>query len=232
MALVSLVYTDPATGAKNVRFESDGGGTPNYIQIVKLAKPGATEVLIGDDTNPLVVGGAPVGSLTETAPGTDTASSGLNGRLQRLAQRITSLISLLPSSLSFHGVLRVALQGYGNDVWTKVHEPAANTVASASQASAGGGIKNVCTSITATISSGGTAPTAVNVAVRLRDGAGGTILWAGTLALPNVAGGNSGIAISNLWIPGTAATLMVLEFAAAGGLNTTETLSMTGTTTT
>jgi hypothetical protein len=39
------------------------------------------------------------GDLTETAPLTDTASSGLNGRLQRIAQRITSLISLLPSSI-------------------------------------------------------------------------------------------------------------------------------------
>ena len=33
------------------------------------------------------------GSLTETAPATDTASSGLNGRLQRIAQRLTSLIA-------------------------------------------------------------------------------------------------------------------------------------------
>lgn len=40
-----------------------------------------------------------VGSLTETAPASDTASSGLNGRLQRIAQRLTSLIALLPSSL-------------------------------------------------------------------------------------------------------------------------------------
>lgn len=40
-----------------------------------------------------------VGSLTETAPASDTASSGLNGRLQRIAQRLTSLIGLLPSSL-------------------------------------------------------------------------------------------------------------------------------------
>ena len=36
-----------------------------------------------------------VGAVNETAPGTDTASSGLNGRLQRIAQRITSLISAL-----------------------------------------------------------------------------------------------------------------------------------------
>jgi hypothetical protein len=39
------------------------------------------------------------GALTETAPASDTASSGLNGRLQRIAQRLTSLIALLPASL-------------------------------------------------------------------------------------------------------------------------------------
>jgi len=40
-----------------------------------------------------------LGALTETAPGTDTASSGVNGRLQRIAQRITSLIAQIPSTL-------------------------------------------------------------------------------------------------------------------------------------
>lgn len=40
-----------------------------------------------------------LGALTETAPASDTASSGLNGRLQRIAQRLTSLITLLPSAL-------------------------------------------------------------------------------------------------------------------------------------
>ncbi len=40
-----------------------------------------------------------VGAVTESAPASDTASSGLNGRLQRIAQRITSLIALLPASL-------------------------------------------------------------------------------------------------------------------------------------
>lgn len=39
------------------------------------------------------------GSLTEAAPASDTASSGLNGRLQRIAQRLTSLIALLPAAL-------------------------------------------------------------------------------------------------------------------------------------
>ena len=40
-----------------------------------------------------------LGTTSETAPATDTATSGLNGRLQRVAQRLTSLIALLPASL-------------------------------------------------------------------------------------------------------------------------------------
>jgi hypothetical protein len=48
-----------------------------------------------------------VGSLTEGAPASDTASSGLNGRLQRIAQRLTSLIALLPTALTGNNALRV-----------------------------------------------------------------------------------------------------------------------------
>ena len=51
--------------------------------------------------------GDSIGTLTETAPATDTASSGLNGRLQRVAQRITSLIALLPGALGAGGGLKV-----------------------------------------------------------------------------------------------------------------------------
>jgi hypothetical protein len=50
---------------------------------------------------------AKVGSLTETAPASDTASSGLSGRLQRIAQRLTSLIALLPSALGAGGGLKI-----------------------------------------------------------------------------------------------------------------------------
>jgi hypothetical protein len=52
-------------------------------------------------------GKAQVGSVTETAPATDTASSGLNGRLQRIAQRLTSMIALLPTALGAGGGLKV-----------------------------------------------------------------------------------------------------------------------------
>lgn len=47
------------------------------------------------------------GAVNEAAPVSDTASSGLNGRLQRIAQRITSLIALIPTSLSAVGAFRV-----------------------------------------------------------------------------------------------------------------------------
>jgi hypothetical protein len=50
-----------------------------------------------------------IGSLTETAPATDTASSGLNGRLQRIAQRLTSLIALVPTALTASGNFKTSL---------------------------------------------------------------------------------------------------------------------------
>ena len=50
---------------------------------------------------------AQAGAVNESAPASDTASSGLNGRLQRIAQRLTSLIALLPSSLGSNGGLKI-----------------------------------------------------------------------------------------------------------------------------
>lgn len=44
-----------------------------------------------------------LGDLTETAPVTDTASSGLNGRLQRVSQRLTSLIGVVALDSTLQG---------------------------------------------------------------------------------------------------------------------------------
>lgn len=46
---------------------------------------------------------AKLGALTETAPATDTASSGLNGRLQRVAQRLTSVETAITGSVADGG---------------------------------------------------------------------------------------------------------------------------------
>lgn len=60
-----------------------------------------------------------IGSLTETAPATDTASSGLNGRLQRIAQRLTTIITSGLKIVGMNGVgagnptYRATVTGYG-----------------------------------------------------------------------------------------------------------------------
>lgn len=62
-----------------------------------------------------------LGALTETAPSTDTASSGLNGRLQRIAQRITSVLALIPSALTSGGNFKVAIQEEVADLISSVN---------------------------------------------------------------------------------------------------------------
>lgn len=73
-------------------------------------------------------GKAQVGSLTETAPASDTASSGLNGRLQRIAQNITTLISA-----TLKAALQTTIAG-GSQVLRKID---LNSTAVAVKASAG-----------------------------------------------------------------------------------------------
>lgn len=45
---------------------------------------------------------ARIGAVNETAPATDTAASGLNGRLQRIAQRLTSLLG--PATMTDYSI--------------------------------------------------------------------------------------------------------------------------------
>ena len=100
-----FIFDDNFSNAGGGGGGSSGGGSTTVsnfpseyplpaAQVATLAPPAAiTGYLTESDFD------TKTGSLTETAPATDTASSGLNGRLQRLAQRITSLIALLPGSL-------------------------------------------------------------------------------------------------------------------------------------
>lgn len=81
----------------------DGSAITQPISAVSLPLPtgAATETTLAAQ-NVLI------GAVTETAPATDTASSGLNGRLQRIAQRITSLIALIPSSIAVAWFSRIS----------------------------------------------------------------------------------------------------------------------------
>jgi hypothetical protein len=88
---------------------SDGGGSITVDGPLTDAQLRATALPISAASLPLPSGAATAtnqtaaatltGAVDETAPASDTASSGLNGRLQRIAQRLTSLIALLPTSL-------------------------------------------------------------------------------------------------------------------------------------
>src|SRR4051812_22244714 len=66
-----------------------------------IAKVGSTGATTGANALPVVnsTDDVMLGALLETAPASDTASSGLNGRLQRIAQRLSSLIAQIPASL-------------------------------------------------------------------------------------------------------------------------------------
>lgn len=121
-----------------------------------------------------------------------------------------------------------------NAMWATNHAPAANNKATITKASAGGNLKNVCTGFTVALAAGSTAPAAIQISVALIDGAAGgtTYLWGPTvISLPAVAGAVAAFAFGQRWDVGTAATAMTLEFSAAGGANTIESVSMNGTTT-
>ena len=125
---------------------------------------------------------------------------------------------------------RLITRPWGAGDWTQVHFPAANTQATTSKAAGAAGVRHVCTGITAVLAGNTTAPAAAQVNVVLRDGASGagTIKWQAVITLPAIAGAMNGITRSGLFIVGTAATAMTLEFSGAAGANTFESVSMEG----
>jgi hypothetical protein len=61
-----------------------------------------------------LAGNVLAGAVNETAPANDTASSGLNGRLQRIAQRLTSLITALGNPFQAGGSIGNTAFGVNN----------------------------------------------------------------------------------------------------------------------
>lgn len=116
----------------------------------------------------------------------------------------------------------------GSD-WQLNHNPGANTKATATRSAAGAGIRNVLTAVLFKFVTGAIAPSAVNVTGSIIDGAsGGTAIWSTTISAPATAGIDGGWALADLWIPGTANTQMTVEFSAAGGANTLESVGASG----
>jgi hypothetical protein len=127
------------------------------------------------------------------------------------------------------------LQGPGQAIafpgqWAVTHSPAANTQATISKAAGGAGVRHVCTSLAARIVGGTTAPAAVSVTLNLRDGAtgAGTVLASWTFVLAGAIAAKDEVILCDLNIVGTANTAMTLEFSAAGGANTLESVNLVG----
>lgn len=121
--------------------------------------------------------------------------------------------------------LLVALPGE----WSITAQPAANTVASATRAAGGAGVRHVLRTINATIGFN-PAPAAAVVSVYVRDGASGvgTILWIDQANVEAVAGRAARVVATGLNLVGSANTAMTVEFSAAGGASTFETITATG----
>lgn len=108
---------------------------------------------------------AKLGSVTESAPASDTASSGLNGRLQRIAQRLTTLMST---------VLSVIVSAPTTPV-KGVTSAITDTTSTQVIAAGGVGIKTYITDILVTNSHA-----TVGTFIKILDGS--TIIWEGYAA--------------------------------------------------
>ena len=114
--------------------------------------------------------------------------------------------------------------------WAVTNTPAAAAQATVTQAAGAASVYNVCTSITAVITTSGTAQTILQVNLRGGTTGAGTILWSASVVL--TTNQVFTIALSGLNIFGTAAAqAMTLEFSAAGVAASVQSVSMTGYTT-
>ena len=114
--------------------------------------------------------------------------------------------------------------------WTVKHTPAAATQATITKAAETGRTHWV-TGLIVTFVAGASAPTAETLLVDLRAGAtgAGNIIASWGMSIPAVAGSpRAPIALGDIEIPGEDGAALTLEFAAAGGANTVQAVTMIG----
>ena len=133
--IASLAGEDFATqttlSAISAQLPATLGGLKTNANSLAVCMSLEQQTIIQDTLNSLDLLRTNTGPTNETAPATDTATSGLNGRLQRIAQRITSLIGLFPSSIGTKnsaGSLSVVLASDQAVVPTSQVAPSAVTV--------------------------------------------------------------------------------------------------------
>jgi hypothetical protein len=118
--------------------------------------------------------------------------------------------------------------------WSATNAPAVNTAASAtrpaSTAPQFAESRHVCTSVSACLAGDTGLAAIARVQLNLRDGASGAgnILGSWVLAIPATPGFCTILSVDSLEIIGSPNTAMTLEFAAAGGAATFESVTLTG----
>lgn len=142
---------------------------------------------------------AQVGIVTETAPASDTASSGLNGRLQRIAQRLTDFLAAAPWAAT---ALRWQYAAAANGI--------SNTTTAVTIVAAHASLRNYITGIQMT------SEALLNATeLAIRDGAGGTVIWRTKIGTAGIV---NGISIPfPVPLKGTAATLLEVVTLTASG---------------
>ena len=201
--IASLDQYTPVSG----RLPVDGSGVTQPVSIAAIV------AVNGDVAHDAVDSGNPVKIGAKASGSVQTAVANLD-RVDSYVDRQGRLIT----------------RPWGAGDWTQVHTPAANTRATTTRSAGASGVRHVATGFTVTLAAGTTAPAAVTLTVELRDGASGagTILWQSRLNLGATTGVTNSITVTNLNLRGTAATAMTLEFSAAGGANTFESVSLQG----
>ena len=145
-----------------------------------------------------------IGDTAETAATTDTADAGLNGRLKRISQRLTSIIALLPTALGAGGGLKVDGSGTALPVSGSVTANAGTDLNTSALALESGGNLAAVAAAAGTTSgaavvtdANGTLQQYLRGIVKLLITSGTIVLGAGTAAIGKLAA-NSGVDIGDV----------------------------------
>lgn len=109
---IPLRYIDNGDGTWSLAVASGVAGTTISSPLGRQADAASVSAALSTEDVALV------GATNETAPASDTAASGLNGRLQRIAQRLSSLLAVFGT-----GASAVQTQGAAADGATAAGNP-------------------------------------------------------------------------------------------------------------
>lgn len=173
------------------------------------------------------------GAFTAGTLAHDAADAGnpvkIGGRAVTTLPTAVSANDRSDALMDLYGRLQVVI-GQRAESWSIFHKPAANTQATISKAAGGAAVRHVCKGFMATLANNAAAASTA-VTLQIRDGAtgAGTVLWETSMAVPATAFAvPNTIAVTGLYLVGTANTAMTIEFSGAAGANTLQNVNMFG----